>query len=262
MVLNRWKASAIHLLLSAIIASMVLAVMLLVWYPEPYFHAFEGRKLLYLILKVDVVLGPLITLVIYVPKKKGLKFDLAVIAVLQASALIYGVSVLFQARPVYLVLSKDRFDIVAAHEIDTQELSQVTRKEFQSLPITGPRLVGVIMPDSPEEQNRIFSSALATGRDLPSFPQYYVPYQERITTVLSKAKSLAQLYQNRPQLADEIKALTQRLGQPQAQLAFLPIVSQKNDLTAIISRSSGEILEILPILPIDPWDEPVSASNN
>ena len=259
MILNRWKASAIHLLLSMIIASMVLAIMLLVWYPEPYFHAFEGRKLLFLILKVDVVLGPLVTLVVYVPKKKGLKFDLAVIAVLQASALVYGVSVLFQARPVYLVLSKDRFDIVAAHEIEDQELNQVTREEFQSLPITGPRLVGVVMPESPQEQDRIFSSALATGLDLPSFPQYYVSYQERMGTVLSKAKPLAQLYLNRPQLADEIKALEQRLGQSQQQLAFLPIVSQRLDLTAIIARASGELLEILPI---DPWDAPLSVSNN
>ena len=259
MKLNRWKASAIHVLLSAIIASMVLAVMLLVWYPEPYFHAFEGRKLLFLILKVDVVLGPLITLVIYVPKKKGLKFDLVVIAVLQLGALIYGVSVLFQARPVYMVLGKDRFDIVAANEIIDEELSKVTDEKFLSLPITGPRLVGVITPGDQQERERIMFSAMGTGRDLPTFPQHYVSYQERIGTVLNRAKPLADLYQNRPRLADEIKTLVKRLGKPQEQLAFLPIVSQKLDMTAIIARSNGNLLEILPI---DPWDEPLSASIN
>ena len=36
--LTRWKASAIHLSICAIIGYSVLAWMLLVWYPAPYFE--------------------------------------------------------------------------------------------------------------------------------------------------------------------------------------------------------------------------------
>ena len=40
--LNRWKAAGIHLGLSAVIAATVVTIMLLVWYPPPYFDVMGG----------------------------------------------------------------------------------------------------------------------------------------------------------------------------------------------------------------------------
>ena len=54
--------------------------MLAVWYPQPYFAAMGGATLILLLIGVDVVIGPLITLIVFDPKKKSLRFDLAVIA--------------------------------------------------------------------------------------------------------------------------------------------------------------------------------------
>ena len=88
--LNRWQASALHLALSAAIAVLVVTLMLLVWYPQQYFTAMGGDTLILILIGVDVVVGPLITLIIFDPKKKGLRFDLAVIAALQLAALAYG----------------------------------------------------------------------------------------------------------------------------------------------------------------------------
>ena len=88
--LNRWKASALHLALSAAIGVAVVALMLALWYPQPYFAAMGGDTLILLLIGVDVVIGPLITLIVFDPKKKSLRFDLAVIAVLQLAALVYG----------------------------------------------------------------------------------------------------------------------------------------------------------------------------
>ena len=57
--LNRWKASALHLALSAAIAVAVVTLMLAVWYPQPYFAAMGGATLIMLLIGVDVVIGPL-----------------------------------------------------------------------------------------------------------------------------------------------------------------------------------------------------------
>ena len=57
--LNRWKASAIHLTGSALIAATVIALMLALWYPGAYFNAMGGKKLLMIVVGVDVVIGPL-----------------------------------------------------------------------------------------------------------------------------------------------------------------------------------------------------------
>src|SRR5436190_21384151 len=87
--INRWKASAIHLAISAAIGISVVVLMLALWYPQHYFAAMGGGTLIMLLIGVDVVIGPLITLIVFDPKKKNLRFDLAVIALLQLAALVY-----------------------------------------------------------------------------------------------------------------------------------------------------------------------------
>ena len=116
--MSRWKAAAIHLSISAAIGLVVGALLLLVWYPPPYFHAAGADQLVLLLVGVDLVLGPLLTLILFRSGKKGLKFDLAMIAVLQTTALVYGLSVVLQSRPVFLVSAVDRFVLVSASEID------------------------------------------------------------------------------------------------------------------------------------------------
>ncbi|MGH8510357.1 MAG: TfpX/TfpZ family type IV pilin accessory protein, partial [Gammaproteobacteria bacterium] len=183
--ITRWKASAIHLSICAVIALAVLAWMLLVWYPAPYFEGLGAGKLSMIIIGVDVVIGPLITLIIYNPLKKSLRFDLTVVALLQLSALVYGVYVVYEARPVYVVFNVDRFDVVAANEIDPEERKKVTLPEYQSLPLTGPRIVAAVLPADPKERERILFAAVGAGYDLPNFPQHYVPYAEQTGQVIA-----------------------------------------------------------------------------
>ena len=92
--LNRWTAAAIHLGISALIAITVVAVMLALWYPQPYFDAMGGTGLLKILVGVDVAIGPLLTLIIFDRRKKSLRFDLSVIAFLQIAALVYGVYIM------------------------------------------------------------------------------------------------------------------------------------------------------------------------
>lgn len=116
--LNRYKAAGIHLAISAAVAVVVLALLLLVWYPQPYFRLAGGAGLMLILIGVDVVMGPLLTLIVFDPAKKSLKLDLAVIAALQVAALAYGITVIAQARPVFVVFAGDRFTVVAANQID------------------------------------------------------------------------------------------------------------------------------------------------
>ena len=54
--LNRWKASLIHLGISAAIGVTVVTLMLVIWYPRPYFSAMGGASLILLLIGVDVVM--------------------------------------------------------------------------------------------------------------------------------------------------------------------------------------------------------------
>ncbi|HUL55903.1 MAG TPA: hypothetical protein VLT60_02830, partial [Usitatibacter sp.] len=111
----RLRAFLVHLLMSAFVALAVFLAIYFLWYPHVLFQGAGGRDLFVLIACVDVTVGPLITLVIYKPGKWGLKFDLWFIAVVQLAALVYGVSVMFDARPVYIAFVVDRFAIVRAN---------------------------------------------------------------------------------------------------------------------------------------------------
>ena len=75
---GRIKAFLIHLGISLVILFVLLYLLVFVWYPPPLFAADGGMQGLKIILGVDLVLGPLLTLMVYNPAKgwKRLKFDL------------------------------------------------------------------------------------------------------------------------------------------------------------------------------------------
>ena len=102
--INRYQACLTHFGISLILFLFLLSIIIFVWYPGDLIHAggWQGIKI---VAGVDLVLGPLLTLVIYNPMKKSLPFDLFVIAMIQISALGYGVWNVYNEKPEALVLS-------------------------------------------------------------------------------------------------------------------------------------------------------------
>lgn len=102
---GRLRASGIHLGLSLGIAALAAVVVFGLWYPYPYREISGGRSLFMLVVSVDVVMGPLITLVIFnrAKPRRELMVDFSVVALLQLAALSYGMWTVFVARPVHVV---------------------------------------------------------------------------------------------------------------------------------------------------------------
>ena len=98
----RLRASAIHLAISLSVATLAALLVFGWWYPYPYRELSGGRELFALVVAVDVVLGPLITLVIFnvAKTRRHLMMDFTVIGLLQVAALAYGLWTVFVARPV------------------------------------------------------------------------------------------------------------------------------------------------------------------
>ena len=247
--LNRWTAAAIHLGISALIATIVVTVMLALWYPQPYFDAMGGIGLLKILIGVDVAIGPLLTLVIFDTRKKSLQFDLSVIALLQIAALAYGVYIMFEARPVYTVFVKDRFEVVPADQLDAADLA-AGPVEFRTLPLTGPRLLGVRFPEqsNAEEWNKLVLSGVA-GKDIQNFPKYYIPYADVQAQVLAKALPLAALLKDHPEREGLVRSAVAKSGLPEDTLAYVPLMGRQDAMTALIARSDAHIVGVLPIDP-------------
>jgi hypothetical protein len=255
---TRLKAFSIHLVVSAAIAASVIALMLLLWYQPPFFSALGGKHILLILLGVDVTVGPLITLIIFNPLKsrKALTFDLSVIATLQAAALIYGMSVVFQARPVFVVFSEGSFDLITANMLSKQDIAQAKYPDYRSLPLTGPVYVYSKMPSDIKESNEVLFS-LSSGKDLPQLPKYYMPYNEHGPAEGRAAKPLAELKQRNPKLVAEIDRALQASGRVESDVGFVPLRAKFQDQAVLLGKSDGKVLALLDV---NPW--PASAMFN
>jgi len=244
---TRLRAGGIHFAISATVATLVFAGIALVWYPGALLEGAGGLELFLVVAGVDVTLGPLLTTIVFVPGKKGLLFDLVMIGIAQVAALAYGMHVLHDARPAYIVFVKDRFEVVRANEIDAAGLARA-RPEFSRIPLTGPRVAGARLPTDPAEASRIMLSGIA-GKDVQTFPQHYLPYDELRADALAKAKPMGELRALNPGRAAEIDSIVAGLATRDEDLRFLPVRAGKRDLVALLDARDGRARDFVALRP-------------
>jgi hypothetical protein len=247
--MTRWKASAIHLLISVCVGLCAAALIFGVWYPPPYSHAVGADQLVLLLLGVDAVLGPLLTLVVFKSGKKSLRFDLSVIALLQVCAFFYGMSVVVRARPAFIVGRADRFVIVSANDLDDDDFAKAARPEFRSAPWAGPKVIGAQAPTDIQQHNELMFSS-AGGKDLERFPQYYTDYDAVAPTLLSHAKPLEELEKKKPESADLVADVLALRKMQADDVVWVPLDARRASMTMLLERSSGQPLQAIAI---DPW---------
>lgn len=247
--MTRYRAVAYFLLASFIVATAVFLPIYFFWYPWALFDRAGGRELFQLIVGVNLVVGPLLVFIVFVPGKKGLAFDLVSIAVLQSAALAFGIYVLFESRPAYIVFVKDRFELVRANDIPEEELEKPESGPYAKLPRLGPRIIGARIPTDPDEKFRMMMSALG-GLDVQSYPRYYVPYGEVRAQVIARAAPLSRLRELNGQRLAEIDRLAARLGRAEGELRFVPMRAGPHaDVSVVVDAASGELLDIVSLRP-------------
>jgi len=219
-----------------------------IWYPDPFFDAIGAGGLVLILTGVDVVMGPLITLIVFNRKKPELKRDLTIVVLLQLLALAYGIHVVFAARPVYAVYNVDRFDMVVASEIDPSELKKAKRPEFGSLPLWGPKFIAAKLPKDRTEYRDLLFSAVAGNADVYQLPRYYVPYIDMMTSARDQAKPLSTLRKksNADALIEEFVA---KKGRKESELGYVPFRGRMKDSVVALDLKTGEIVGFLPIDP-------------
>jgi hypothetical protein len=235
------RAVAAHLICSLAVAVLAGLLVFGLWYPYPYADVSGGRGLFLLVLAVDVVCGPLLTAVIYNPAKPRAELwrDLSLVVIIQLAALGYGLSTVWQARPLFLVMEVDRFKVVAEPDLQgasPAELSIPLRPNW----LSGPTTVAVREFKDRQEQQAVLVSSLAGGRDLAARPDFYLPYEgEAARRSWLRAKKLDAFLDKYPsQRAALSKLATEKRANP-ADWRYLPVVGRR-DWIAIIDNG-GQI---------------------
>ena len=249
---GRLKAAGIHLAISLAVAVLAALLVFFVWYPYPYREISGGRELFLLVVVVDVIMGPLMTLAVFNLKKprSELRRDLVVIGLLQLAALLYGLWTVALARPVYLVFEIDRFRVVHAVDVDPALLKRAG-PDLQQLPLTGPTLLAVRgFKDSKES----FDATMAAlqGLELGARPDLWQSYDKAKAQVIAAAKPLAELKTRFPARVGDIDAVLQSaLQSPPANtpVGYIPLVSRSTFWTVLVNLNTAEVLGFVPLDP-------------
>ncbi len=242
------KAGGVHLALSGFVACVSLALIFLCWYPGALAEMQGVSRLVLILIGVDVVLGPLLTTIIYKPGKRGLKFDLTVIASVQAGALLYGMSAIYDGRPAYIVFNVDRFDVVAVEELNATSLERVS----DNLRVSwfGPRWVGAELPKSAKEREKILFSAISGGADVPQLPELYVALDTLTEAMSAKLHDLGELPKlNDIEQSDWEERIHEAFGLPEDELGYLPVRANAFDGAVIVERATGKQLSLWALTP-------------
>lgn len=210
---ERFIAAGIHFGATLLVAALAAAIIFFVWFPGELSAMVGGDKLFLLVVACDLVLGPLMSLVIYSSTKprRELIVDYAVIAAVQLAALLYGVYAVAQSRPAFIVFSVDRIEIVAALEFEDEDLAAGGAPEFRTRSWSGPRLASIELPTDVAERNELVFLGVS-GKDVYLMPKYYRPYAAARHQVLEKSQPIAVLLQDAGAASESIERVVEKHG--------------------------------------------------
>ena len=182
---NRWLAFASHFGMSLIIFAVLLLLIVLFWYPGALFSAAGGWQGVRIVIGVDLILGPLLTLIVYdLAKPRKILFrDLSIIALIQLSCLSVGVYVVFKERPIAVTYAYDKFyalkrsDFVkSGNDPDSMDLNLMTPNVFYTEFSQLAENSGIDAKTFKELNNRF-------GKNLVYRTELYMPFPKTINAV-------------------------------------------------------------------------------
>jgi hypothetical protein len=246
----KFKAFSIHFTISLCIFLAFLSTIIFVWYPSFYFHASGAWDALFTVAIVDVVLGPLLTLVLYKPGKPGLKFDLSMIVLFQISALIWGIWVLYSERPILTVYYQDAFYCLS------QTATQRANANVAAFENAG----GVVpqaflpLPKTPEEDEarRVVLSQLPDDSSSPNIPPYVFGDKFEAITKYKLSKMMAYELDivsavKVPKYQEIYEAFLDKHKDAAQTYAFLPLRCSATEHMAAVDRNTGIIVDSMAI---------------
>jgi hypothetical protein len=243
----RVKAAGIHLAISLAIALLAALLVFGNWYPYPYGELSGGRQLFLILVTVDVILGPMITLAIFnrAKPRNELRRDLAFVGLVQLLALGYGLWTVFVARPVHLVFEIDRFRVVHAIDVPSDLMEKVPQG-IEAMPLRGPTLLSV-RPFRNRQESSDATLAALQGIALGARPDLWEPYPAGRSRVLQAARPVDQLKTRFASKAAEIDAALAGSGRQAGTTAYLPMVGRKAFWTAFVDPVTADVVGFMPL---------------
>lgn len=246
MLKEKLKASIVHLIISVIIVSLTVGLITYFWYPLNYLYITRFVQIVVVLVCVDLVMGPVLTFVVYNAKKASLKFDLAVIAILQIAALGYGGYMLFQNHPLYVTFTIDRYTLVSAQDADPEKAQY---EEYKISKLSSPQLAFAALPETQEAKNKLMLGVIGGAKDLDQRTDLYKPYLKNLAAINAKSIEKDRIFadkENKPEVAKFIS----QYGHSIEDYIFLPLNGHTKHVIVAVNKNTGQPITTIDV---DPW---------
>ena len=246
--MTRWGVFRLRLAASMVVLLPLVAVVRLLWYPGGYAGLAGVYGLLSVLAAVSLVVGAGLTTLMYRPGKRGLWFDIVVLAVLELAAIGWAVYEIHTRRPAFTVFAVDRFEVVTAREVDMQA---VLAGGIEPRPAHAPRLVYAQMPSDPAARSRLVEETVIGGMaDIDRRPEFWRPYAAGVTRVLAIARPLVELTETDVERKPVVARWLQGAVGDATDYVYVPIRGRRRDAAMVLHVRTGYPVDIIDV---DPW---------
>lgn len=221
----RHRVILIHAAFSLLLIAGLSFWVLTRWYPGGLLAVQGGETILLSVVAIALIIGPLLTLVLFQPKKKRtreLALDITLILALQIGAFGYGAWTLSIQRPTYLAFLHDRFFVITP-----QDVLGAVPAGVEAIPrwSNGPRPVFVKLSFGAQIEIAKTVYGLDEAPPMALLPGAYAP--------LSEGRAKFKL------IASEEARTTTQTG-----VIYVPIIGRAGKSQAVIDVEKGSLLRI------------------
>jgi hypothetical protein len=244
--MSRLKAAAWHLALTVGVLAAIFAVARTLWYPHPLFTADGAWQAYGLLVGIGLILGPVLTLMVFRAGKKGLRSDLALIVIAQVIALAFGVHLLYTRRIQMVVYSQGAF-----HALDGAHIALIGAKG-RALLRTMPGRPAYVYVELPHSKKAMLGVEIRTLQGEP--PVFLRGWRYRPYTATERKMALTDGYplvtlaRTNPVAAAAISHF--RKGHRSLDhYVFVPLRGTYTSVMLALDRGDGQIVATLPFNP-------------
>lgn len=216
----------------------------LVWYPWPLWRASGVLGIYGLLVLVQLILGPALTFFLYKKEKSKFVFDVFVVLLIQLAAYVYGMAIVAQGRPAWLVFAVDDFEIVRPADLNLKEAEGI-RDEFLPSIGRGPSIVAAVYSEDKEIQFKQKQDELISGKKLVFELGVYKAFATQNHRVQAKARRLEELEKfNSKRMVDNVRS-----EWPVA-TSWLPLKGAHQDMAVLLDKDAA----VVAVADLRPWD--------
>jgi hypothetical protein len=247
----RFKAFGLHVTASTCLFLVALGALYFGWYRWPGWYLTGAMNIVLMMAGIDVVLGPLLTFIIANPNKprRVLARDVAIIATVQLVAMGYGLTILWQGRPLYYTFSTRFLEMVQASDLSPEQvaLGRKLNPDFAPHWYSLPRWVYAPLPNDPKLVEKIIQGTIGGGDDVIQMPRYFRPWSEGVAELHKELRPVAKMTELGVRDKQIVAARMLELGVTPDEPVTLPMMGRAKPLVGVVDPPTGQVRAILRV---------------